>query len=395
MSELIGKTLGQYQIIELLDGTGEVSTYKGFQPNMNRYVAIKVLKSQDPAAVQAFTQQSELLAQIQHPNILPIVDSGQAEGLTYRVLRFMEGSTLRNHLFEYADLRKASGLIAGIVEGLEQIHAQGLVHGNLEPGNIYLDEGVRALLTDFGLPKAPGAPLTPYMSPEQTQGNIVDRRSDIYALGVLLYEMLIGETPPAGVVVSPRAKRPDLPEAVEKIILKAMAQNPDARFQSASEFRNALSASLQPVVPAQTSVPQQPVSQPAQPAPPPPAPKKTNWAAIILGIFVVILICGGIGLLIGWWNNQDGEVPVEPTAPPAEIVPTEAPPEATREPRPTRTPRPTRDPGEPAPENPIEPPEGGAELPGICGSGGFAGGFFILGSFLMFRKQSASKRRKG
>jgi serine/threonine protein kinase len=389
MSELTGKTIGQYQLIELISDSGEALLFKGFQPNMSRYVAIKVLESQDHTAIQAFNQQNEILARFQHPNILPIIDSGQAEGITYRILRYVEGGTLRSHLFDYYDLRKAFGFIEGIVEGLEQIHTQGFVHGNLEADNIFLDEGGRALLTDFGLPKTPGAPLTPYMSPEQTQGGIVDRRTDIYALGVLLYEMLTGETPPAGVVVSPRAKRPDLPETVEKVIFKAMAQNPDARFQSASEFRNALSASLQPVVPPQTSVPQQQASQTLQPVPPPPVQKQTNWAAIILGILVVILVCGGIGLLIGWWNNQDGEVPPEPTSPPAEIVPTDAPPEPTEEPEPTQPPE---EPG--VPENPIEPPDGGTELPGICSSGGFAGGLFILGSFLMFRKQSVSKTRK-
>ena len=99
-------------------------------------------------------------------------------------------------------------MISGVVAGLEKIHAQGYVHGNLEPGNIYLDEGGVPLLTDFGLPKPPGAPLTPYMSPEQSQGGIVDRRTDVYALGVLLYEMLTGETPPPGVVVSPQGQTP-------------------------------------------------------------------------------------------------------------------------------------------------------------------------------------------
>jgi serine/threonine-protein kinase len=390
MTELIGKTVGQYQIIELVLDTSEAQLFKGFQPNMNRYVAVKVLKSQDPAAVQAFTQQNELLAQIQHPNILPIIDSGQVQGLAYRVLRYVEDGLLQDHLFQYRDPRKAAGLISGIVEGLEKIHAQGLVHGNLEPSNIFLDEGGQPLLTDFGLPKAPGAPVTPYMSPEQTQGAIVDRRTEVYALGVLLYEMLTGEAPPPGVVVSPKAKRPDLPESVERVILKAMAQNPDARFQSAREFQNALNAALQPVVPAQAPAPQQPAPQPAQPAaPPPPAPKKTNWAAIILGIVLVIVICGGLGLLLGWWSSQDGEPPVEPTSPPAEVIPTDAPPEPTEPPEPTQEPEPTE------PPEATTPPEGGEppELPEVCNSTGFIGGFFILGSVLMVRKRSRQNEK--
>ncbi len=395
MSELTGKTIGQYQIVELIEETDSALLYKSFQPNMNRYVTVKILKpnlARDPAAVGAFTQQNELLAQIQHPNILPIIDSGQAEGLVYRVLRFVEGGLLRDHLFEYYDLRKAVGMISGIVEGLEKIHSQGYVHGNLEPSNIFLDAGGRALLTDFGIPKTPGAPITPYMSPEQVQDGVVDRRTDVYALGVLLYEMLTGEAPPAGVAASPRAKRPDLPESVEKVIFKAMAQNPDARFQSAGEFQKAITAALQPGVPAQTSGPQPVTPPPAQPAPPPPpAPKKTNWAAILLGVVLVIVVCGGSVLLFNWWSNQDGEeVPVEPTAPPAEVVPTQAP-------EPTQPPEPTRDPGEsepPSPEHPIEPPSGGPDLPDICNSAGFAGGFFILGGILTVRKRAISKRKK-
>ena len=224
MADFIGKTLGQYQITELTKDTISSLIYKGFQPSMNRYVTVSVLKSQDSAAQQAFKQQNELLAQIQHPNILPIYDSGQAEGQIFRVLRYAEGGVLQDHLMQYYESRAAAGLTSGIVAGLEKIHAQGLVHGNLEPGNIYLDEARQPLLTDFGLPRAIGIPLTPYMSPEQVQGGIVDKRTDVYALGVLLYAIVTGQIPPPGVVISPRAIRPDLPESVEKVIFKAMAK---------------------------------------------------------------------------------------------------------------------------------------------------------------------------
>ena len=100
------------------------------------------------------------------------------------------------------------------------------------------------MLTDFGLPQRVGVPTNVYMSPEQVQGGAVDRRSDIYTLGVLLYEMLVGEPPPAGSVVSPRARRPDLPQDLEKVIFKAMAQNPDQRYQTAAEFSQALDEAL-------------------------------------------------------------------------------------------------------------------------------------------------------
>jgi len=379
MSDIIGTMIGQYQIVELAQDTDLYLIYKGFQPNMNRYVMVKVLKSQDPTAAQIFTQQNELLAQVQHPNILSVYESGQAEGRVYRVLRYAEGGVLQNHMMQYYDPHKATGLISGIVAGLDKIHAQGFIHGNLQPGNIYLSEAEQPLLTDFGLSKASVVPVTAFMSPEQVQGGIVDKRTDVYSLGILLYVMLTGEIPPTGVVVSPRSKRPDLPETLEKIIFKASAQNPDARFQSAQEFQTALATALQPVVPVQTSVPQPPTYQPASPSPAP--RKRTNWVASLLGIVLVVIICGGIGLIFVWWNNSDGDpVDVEPTAPPAEIIPTQEAPE------PTQPEEPIQPPEEP---RPTTPPEGGeaTQLPAPCSSIGFAGGFFILGGVLMIRKR--------
>jgi serine/threonine-protein kinase len=221
---------------------------------------------------------------------------------------------------------------------------------------------------------------------------VVDRRADVYGLGVLLYQLVTGEAPLPGVVLSPLAKRPDLPESVEKVILKAMAQNPDARFQSARAFQDALESSIRPIVPAGSSVSPGVSSQSVESAtPPPPAPKKTNWAAIILGVFLVVVICIGMVWIFNWWSNQSEETPVEPTSPPAEIIPTEAP-EPTQ---PPELPSPTVPPEEPPEiENPIETPDDGVNLPEICNSGGFAGGFFFLGGLLLIRKHWRVRKRK-
>ncbi len=136
--------------------------------------------------------------------------------------------------------QRATQLFQEIVEGVEQIHSQGYVHGNITPSNILLDEMLHPLLSDFGLPARIGTAVSPFLAPEQVQGGIVDRRADVYALGVLLYTTLVGAEPPAGLVVSPRSRRPDIPEGVERVIFKAMAQNPDQRFQSATEFFSAM-----------------------------------------------------------------------------------------------------------------------------------------------------------
>ena len=390
MSELTGKTIDQYQFVEIIGENDTAQIYKGFQPSMNRYVAVQVLKpdvAKDPAAVQQFTRQGELLAQMQYPNILPVYDSGQQEGLVYRVSRYAESGALQDHVSWFYNLSAAQGLIDGLTSGLEYIHGQGYVHGNLKPSNIYLDEQHQPLLTDFGFPQQLGAPPTPYMSPEQVRGGAVDRRADVYALGVLLYEVLVGEVPPVGAVVSPRAKRPDLSEAVEKVILKAMAQNPDQRFQTAGEFRAALGAALRPVAPT----PQPQVQYQVPPAPAPaqaPAKKGTSWLAIVLGVLLLIVICVGAYLILpGLMGDQETAPeppPVEETVAPP---PTQPPQEPTQPP-----PEPTQPPVEQPPvEQPptVQPPEGGGGiLDQICGgAAGLGISSVVLSGVFALRKR--------
>jgi serine/threonine protein kinase len=354
---------------------------------MNRYVAGKVLKpdvASESGAVQQFIQQGELVAQIQHRNILPVYDTGQEEGIVYRASRYVETGTLHDHLYEFKDPRQALGLINALTEVLEFIHAKGYVHGNLKPSNIFLDEEKNPLLTDFGMPQRSGGALTPYLSPEQVQGGAIDRRTDVYAMGVLLYEMLVGEAPPTGTVVSLYAKRPDVPQAAEQVILKAMAQNPDARFQSASEFRNALDAALRPVAPSQ-----QPTDASAQYPPPAPAAappeRRTNWLAIVLGILLILAIClGGYFIIQGLRDSAAGDTP----------VPTEAPPvEETVAPEPTEPPQ---EPTQPPVEQPTEEPptavqlpeEGGGILDQICGGSiGLIISSVVLSGVVFIRKR--------
>ncbi len=379
MSELIGRTLDQYQIIELIQDTGSTKVYKGFQSSMNRYVAVEVLKSQEQQAVQDFMHQSELLANIQHPNILPVYESKQAEGLAFRAMRFAEGGVLQAHLTQYSNLNAAAVLISGVVAGLGKIHAQGYVHGNLQTNNIYLDEAGQPLLTDFSVPQT-SAQITAFSSPEQRQGGVVDKRSDVYALGVLLYTLLTGATPPAGEVVSVRNTRPDVPDAVEKVIFKAMAQDPGSRFQSAHEFQNALSVAMQPVTPAPAAVAPQP--QAYQPAPVRSGP---NWAAIILGILLVVVVIGGIAFFANQQGSQASPgAPAAPVSPPVQAEPPKEPeqPEAPIE-APDDSP-PANSPGTGEP----------IQLPEVCNSLGIAGGFILLGSVLNFRRRSSSKRKR-
>lgn len=244
MPELIGKSIGPYQLIAEINETGNSMVYKGIQPAANRYVAVKILKpgaAHSPEVVQRYQQEGDMLAQFHHPRLLEVYETGEVQGLVYRAARLAENGSLQDHLafglknFFY-ETSRASLLFQEIVEGLEFIYAQGYIHGNLKPAKILLDAMLHPLLSDFGLPARIGDGTSPYLAPEQVRGGMVDRRVDVYALGVLLYTALAGAAPQPRVVVSLRTRRPDVPEGVESVVLKAMAQNPDQRFQSAADF---------------------------------------------------------------------------------------------------------------------------------------------------------------
>jgi serine/threonine protein kinase len=160
----------------------------------------------------------------------------------------VEGGTLGDHLPQFHSLARAREMIHSIAKALDYVHSRGIIHGNLKPSNILIDRDGQPLLTDFGAFQNMGVGVqgNVYQSPEQARGGPVDRRTDVYALGVLLYEMLIGEPPPVGAVPSPLLKRPTLPTQVKEVILKAMAQYPEQRFQTADEFSQALNMALAP-----------------------------------------------------------------------------------------------------------------------------------------------------
>jgi serine/threonine-protein kinase len=392
MSEFTGKTIGQYQLIEQIGETANTLVCKAFQPVLDRYVAVKILKpssAHQPEAAQHFRQQGDLLAQFHHPRLIEVYETGEVEGVVYRAERLAENGALQNHLGSgpqnpFYETSRLILLFQEIVEGLEFIHSQGYIHGNLTPGNILLDAMLHPLLSDIGLPGRPGMAGSPYLAPEQVQGGLIDRRADVYALGVLLYTTLVGIAPPAGMVVSPRSSRPDVPEGVERVIFKAMAQTPDQRFQSATEFFNAMRSAF--VIPP-------PVSPPVYASAPPVTPMPTvsqtvnvagqkkgaDWVAIILGVFLVLALCFvAISAYRLYTQNQEA-APVEPNppavqptqAPPIIILPSQAP--AITQVLPTNEPRPTKPPQEQPtqpPQQPTQPPQ----QPPIAGSTPPAGG---------------------
>src|SRR3972149_6227965 len=271
MSDLIGQTLGGYRILSQIGKGGMATVYKAFQPSLDRYVAIKVLPpyyaAQDETFLRRFRQEARAVARLRHPNILIVLEYGEQDGTTYIVMEYVEAGALTERLGKPLALGDVAQVIQQVASALDYAHEQGVIHRDVKPSNILLPKPDWPLLTDFGLAKIVGGTHltqtgaifgTPaYMSPEQGRGESLDTRSDIYSLGIVLYEMATGavpytaETPMAGVVKHiieplpfPRTKKPELPEAVELVILKALAKDPGDRYSRAGEMAQALTEAL-------------------------------------------------------------------------------------------------------------------------------------------------------
>ena len=273
---LIGKNIGQYQIQEQIGQGGMATVYRAYQPSINRQVAIKILPSQyaqDPNFVKRFEQEARAIAALEHPHILPVYDFGTQEGLTYMVMRYIKSGTLSNLMGQPLSNERIVRLVGDMARALDYAHKQGVVHRDIKPTNILIDRNGEALLTDFGIAKlmessgatqltGAGSVLgTPaYMSPEQAKGANVDGRSDVYSLGVVLYELLTGQQPyqaetPVAVVLKhvsepltpPRTINANVAEPLEQVVLKAMAKEPDQRYHTAGEMEQALQQALKEI----------------------------------------------------------------------------------------------------------------------------------------------------
>src|SRR5512144_1520908 len=269
---LRGALAGRYDI-EREVGHGAMATvYLARDLRYNRRVAVKVLSRELAAALGAerFLREIDILAHLNHPHILPLLDSGDAGGFLYYMMPFVEGESLRHRLERETQLPIADALAITreVALALDYAHRQGFVHRDVKPENILLSDGL-ALVADFGIARAinqaadsdsltgsglsPGTP--PYMSPEQASGRDVDSRCDIYALGCVLYELLAGQPPFPGPTaqavlarhladpVPPlRTVRTTVPVGVERAVFKALAKVPADRFATAGEFAAALAA---------------------------------------------------------------------------------------------------------------------------------------------------------
>lgn len=269
------RTIGRYQVKAELSRGGMSVVYLAHDPKFGRDVAIKVLPRtlNRPELRARFEREARIIAALEHPAIVPVYDLGEEDGQPYLVMRYMAGGSLADLLAQgRLNVRDAARITYRIAQALDEAHAHGVIHRDLKPGNILFDAHGEAFLSDFGIVKlyeleGTNATLTgsavlgtpAYMSPEQALGKTLTPRSDIYALGVVLYEMLTGAPPyqgPSGIsvamkhVLEPvpdlRAARPDLPEACAHVLAKALAKNAEDRFETATALAEAFAqAALQ------------------------------------------------------------------------------------------------------------------------------------------------------
>lgn len=343
-----GQMLGSYRIINQIGRGGMANVYKAYQPSIDRYVAIKVLPSQLAESKQfaaRFQQEARIIARLEHPHILPVFDYGESDGTAYFVMRYLDTGTLKD-LMESGrplSLEDIDRIFTQLADALSYAHAHGVIHRDLKPANALVDSSGNIFLTDFGIARllesaSPrltqtdaimGTPA--YISPEQAQGQTVDQRSDIYSLGIILYEMATGRVPfiadtPLAVLFKqisdplplPSAVKPDIPEPIEQVILKALAKSPDDRFATAGEFvaawkralEQAEKARLQHEAARPTIVQSQPVSRPHPTAAPPPAKKAVSrpgglagWAiGCLAGGCLLLFIAGAAAFLLSRQN---------------------------------------------------------------------------------------------
>ncbi len=295
-SQLLGKMLGTCAIQRLIGRGGMGAVYLAQQARPRREVAIKVfmpallLETQQRSEfLTRFRREADAIAALDHINIVPLYEYGEQNELAYLVMPYVTGGTLRDLLEKRGSLplTDAVPIIEQAAAALDYAHAQGIIHRDLKPGNILFHADGRVLLADFGLAKIlkeateSTAEITQeipsgitgigtiigtpeYFSPEQSTGNLVDRRTDIYSLGIVLYQMLSGHVPftgatPVAIAVKHTTEEPPsllqyniaVPYSVEAVIMKAIAKKPDQRFNSAGEFARALRAATPDAFPSQ------------------------------------------------------------------------------------------------------------------------------------------------
>jgi serine/threonine-protein kinase len=339
-AEVLGN---RYELGRLIGAGGMADVYEGRDRVLGRQVAVKIPHPQlarDPAFLARFRREAEMAASLTHPGVVAVFDSGEDDGVSYMVMEYVEGATLAEVLRADGALEpdRAADLAIAVCAALGAAHAKGLIHRDVKPSNIMLASDGRVKVMDFGVARTLTASMTltgsvgivgtaKYMSPEQARGAAVDGRSDVYSLGVCLYECLAGRPPFEGdspvalatrhVYAAPpplRGLRPDLPAAYETVTARAMAKDPASRYQTAADLADDLRSAkagrpvtapraAEPVAPLAASgpTPSEPVpagaAVPGRPARTPPAASGLLRWPVVLSLAVL----AGVALFLAGW----------------------------------------------------------------------------------------------
>lgn len=420
-STLIGQQLGPYLIEDVVGRGGMGVVYRARHTALDRLVALKVLVpelAQNPSFRERFVRESQIAASIDHPNVIPIYDATEIDGTYFIAMRFVDGMDLKEVLqhesLHMLDIRRALTFVSQIAGALDAAHEHGLVHRDVKPGNILVAAGSEhCYLTDFGLTKAASSDTgftatghfvgtTDYCAPEQIEGKPVDRRTDVYSLGCVLYECLTGrlpfvrenamavmyahmhDPPPA---IS--AVRRDLPPALDQVIANSMAKDINHRYPTCSALAADTRAALEvgtgralPAVPMVSGAFTQPEAEmpsfatpptahlqgngappydPAQwahtsagmqgPVPPPSRGRGMTLVAVVIA--ALLLAAGGTAAALIVSKRDKDSTPSADTNEPAGQPPAENPPEEPRNEGPVKEPGP--DEGEETPTPPVDP----------------------------------------
>src|ERR671925_635267 len=254
---------GRYRIIRKLGAGGMANVYLAEDQELGRRVAIKILDGRhaaDNSFIERFRREAKNAAGLSHPNIVSIYDRGEAEGTYYIAMEYLDGRSLKELILSRgpAPVHVAIDYVRQILGALRFAHRNGIVHRDIKPHNVLVDAEGRLKVTDFGIARAGASQMTEagsivgtaqYLSPEQARGSAVDHRSDLYSLGVVLYELLTGNVPfsgdtPVEIAMKhlssapepPSAKRAEIPRELDLVVLRALAKDPKERYQTAEEM---------------------------------------------------------------------------------------------------------------------------------------------------------------
>jgi eukaryotic-like serine/threonine-protein kinase len=340
----------RYRLEASIGSGGMAQVFRGQDTTLDRQVAIKILAPQfarDPSFVERFRREAQAAARLNHPNIVNVYDTGVDGDTNYIVMEYVEGRTLAEYLARGGTLasRKAAEIAEKVAEALAAAHAQGVIHRDIKPANIMVTRDGRVKVMDFGIARLVAGPDTveqtaavlgtaAYLSPEQAQGQTVDARSDLYSLGIVLYEMVTGKPPFTGdsamavaykhvqeTPLPPSSLNADVPPRLDAVVMRALAKNPANRYQSAGEFRDDLmrviagqEVEATPLLPAGAGATQV-ISRPPPTAMMPPTQPdegRKTWMWVLIGALILLILGGGAYLLA---QSLLGDEPASVTVP--------------------------------------------------------------------------------